>query len=86
MTRLDDGPDRLEKEGEWFHPHSRLLILTTLPSSENEGTSTSKSPQSKSQGEVVAYGVFRFDTEENVDDGEDEVIYWYASPLFAILV
>ncbi|PVG04829.1 hypothetical protein CPB86DRAFT_771456 [Serendipita vermifera] len=65
--------DRLEKESEWFHPHSRLLIL-------NEPTDESQKSSRTSQvsGSVVAYGIFRFDTEENEKDDEmDEVLYCY---------
>jgi hypothetical protein len=67
--------DRLEKESEWFHPHSRVLILTEPTNS--SGEKQKKSRATRAGDPVVAYGVFRFDTEENEKDDEmDEVLYW----------
>jgi len=63
--------DRLEKESEWFHPHSRILVVSDSESALPVGSRTTRRAQP-----VVAYGVFRFDTEENENDSEDEVLYW----------
>ncbi|KAG8766810.1 hypothetical protein FRC15_006105 [Serendipita sp. 397] len=75
---LEGTLDPLQKEEEWFHPHARILVLQQ----ETEGAGGQM--KNKSQFvqrdflNVVAYGVFRFDTEENADDDlEDEVLYCY---------
>lgn len=65
----------MEKEEEWFHPNARLLVLTdeagSIPRASSNSRSTPRGPP------IAAYGVFRFDTEENENDGEDEVLYCY---------
>lgn len=69
---LKEELDELQKSDEWFHPHSRLLVLSSQP------TTTSENQTTNLNSSVVAYGVFRFDTEENEeDDGYDEVLYCY---------
>ena len=68
--RLKEELDELQKSDEWFHHHSRLLVLSHRPA-------VAKG-QTVGPEDVIAYGVFRFDTEENEeDDGYDEVLYWY---------
>ncbi|KAG8816295.1 hypothetical protein FRC17_000373 [Serendipita sp. 399] len=73
---LGEKLDPLEKEEEWFHPHARILILRSDKTTNGDGTTSQLAQRDCS--DVVAYGVFRFDTEENADeDKEDEVLYCY---------
>ncbi|KIM22755.1 hypothetical protein M408DRAFT_281348 [Serendipita vermifera MAFF 305830] len=77
LERSTDGWDPPQKELEWFHPHSRLILVMeadnlvdTCPTRRTTKTATKA---------IAGFGVFRFDTEMNENDDEDEyeVLYCY---------
>lgn len=75
LEHSSDGWDPLQKELEWFHPNSRLIVLTE-PATLTE-TGPLKRNTRKTNRPIAGFGIFRFDTEENENDEEDEVLYWY---------
>jgi len=75
LEHSSDGWDPPQKELEWFHPNSRLIVLTesaALVESKPAKRNTRQTDRS-----IAGFGIFRFDTEENENDEEEEVLYWY---------
>jgi hypothetical protein len=75
LEHSSDGWDPPQKELEWFHPNSRLIVLTepaTLVESKPAKRNTRQTNRL-----IAGFGIFRFDMEENENGEEDEVLYWY---------